>query len=121
MIRHDKRTTCPVCQVRTARGFGWFNPHLPIGERTVINVCSIPCQGIIMKHRGKPPVLTQDEVDAIVKAAEGAGQHLDALGKTDLAAMTWEEWMTFIEQVCIGYAEEIKARLYSEDIPFDGS
>lgn len=37
------------------------------------------------------------EIEALYKAGEAAGGHLDLIGKTDLAKMTEEEWMTFLE------------------------
>ena len=53
---------------------------------------------------------TPHEVNAIVDAAGQAGEHLDALGKTDLAEMDEGEWMDFVERVCTGYVQSMRTR-----------
>lgn len=70
-----------------------------------------------MKYKGDVPELTGEEVEAIQEAAGDAGEYLDTLGKTDLATMDENEWMEFIECICVCYAETIKGRLASDDIP----
>jgi hypothetical protein len=37
--------------------------------------------------------------------SDDAGQYLDALGKTDLATLTRDEWMGFLRTVIIAYQE----------------
>lgn len=67
--------------------------------------------------------LTQHEIASIVATGSKAGAHLDALGKTDLATMTQEEWLGFIEATVMAYAGEMAARhapyavLRSQDDP----
>jgi len=50
------------------------------------------------------------EIDALYKTSDEAGAHLDRIGKTDLATMTEEEWMTFIEIIV--------AKFLQSSIPF---
>jgi len=50
------------------------------------------------------------EIDALYKVSDEAGAHLDRIGKTDLATMTEEEWMTFIEIIV--------AKFLQSSIPF---
>ena len=71
-----------------------------------------------MIYRGNVPELTPEEIDAIMVAANDGGEYLDTLGKTDLATMTEQEWLEFMECVCIAYAETIKKRLASDEIPY---
>lgn len=111
-------TICPVCRIRSTRGLGWFPPHLPINERRHVSACSRTCLEIVVKYQGNVPELTADEIQAIQEAAVDAGEYLDALGKTNLATMDENEWMEFIECICIGFAETIRARLASDEVPF---
>ncbi len=71
-----------------------------------------------MKYQGDVPELRAEEVEAMQEASNDAGEYLDTLGKTDLATMDENEWMEFIECICVCYAEAIKARLVSDEIPF---
>lgn len=50
------------------------------------------------------------EIDALYKTSDEAGAHLDRIGKTDLATMTEEEWMTFLEIIV--------AKFLQSSIPF---
>lgn len=54
--------------------------------------------------------LSDKEIASILAVGPRAGAHLEALGKTDLATMTEEEWMGFIEAVVMAYASEMAAR-----------
>jgi hypothetical protein len=71
-----------------------------------------------MKYKGNVPELTVDEIKGIEAAAEDAGAYIDALGKTDMAGWSYEEWMEFVHCICVCYAETIKERLASDEIPF---
>ena len=50
---------------------------------------------------------TEYEREAIAHGGVQAGEYLEALGKTDLATMTEQEWDAFIEVVCTGYVERL--------------
>lgn len=50
------------------------------------------------------------EIDAIIATSDLAGEHLDKLGKTDLATMSRDEWLGFIEIVVMGYADQMAKR-----------
>ena len=51
--------------------------------------------------------ITQTEIDAIIAASDKAGEHLDKIDKTDLAKMTRDECLRFIEVVVMAYADEM--------------
>ena len=104
--------------MRTARGLGWFDKYLAIKDRRHIFVCSRGCLEIMMKYRGNVPQLTTDEIEAIKEASYDAGEYLETLGKTDARTMTPDEWMEFMECICVCYAETIKERLHADEIPF---
>lgn len=62
--------------------------------------------------------LTQDEVTAIQFAADQAGQYLDSIGKTDLATMTPEEWMTLNETVFMSGSWKLSEIISEKEVPF---
>ncbi len=51
-------------------------------------------------------------------AGERAGAFLDAIGKTDLATLTPEEWATFLQQVLVGFEDELRRMLLARTAPF---
>lgn len=54
--------------------------------------------------------ITNIEIDAIIATSDVAGEHLDKLGKTDLATMSRDEWLGFIEVVVMAYADQMAQR-----------
>jgi hypothetical protein len=70
---------------------------------------------------------TPNEQSALVHAGCMGGEYLTSLGKTDLVALTDDEWMTFLGCVIDGFCDHLRrlaatdqARLSqtSERIPF---
>lgn len=59
----------------------------------------------------------EDEVAAMQAAGTLAGEYLEHLKKTDLAAFSDSEWHTLIETVVTGYVEEMQRRTQT-DPPF---
>ena len=59
----------------------------------------------------------EDETAAMQAAGVLAGEYVEHLGKTDLAAFTEAEWNTLIESVITGYIEEMQRRT-QKDPPF---
>lgn len=51
-------------------------------------------------------------------AGEMAGAYLDSIGKTDLAALTREEWATFLHQVIVGFEAALRTRILKGVAPF---
>lgn len=51
---------------------------------------------------------TQHEIEAIQAAADYGGEYLDSLGKTDLAALNEDEWLTFVESVITGFTDKLQ-------------
>jgi len=97
---------CHVCR-RQARGFG-KNPRLAGGIGPVTRYCSMEH----MKMVDPKP----DEIFAMIAASERGGEYLDSVKKTDLATLTNDEWMTFIEAVCTGFTEGLA--IDNNEIPF---
>jgi archaellum component FlaD/FlaE len=56
---------------------------------------------------------TPHEMNAVLAGGANAGEYLESIGKTDLAAMTADEWTTFLLAVVSGYIEHLK-----NEVPF---
>jgi hypothetical protein len=82
--------TCPTCgQPVTA---GWSRTTW----RGTRRYCSKGCAIMVDP--------TELEIERMEAAADKGGEYLDSLGKTDLATLSRDEWMTFIECVCTEFA-----------------
>lgn len=51
---------------------------------------------------------TPNELAALDYAGDMAGEYLDSIGKTDLAALTRSEWSTLIEVTVTGYCDRLR-------------
>lgn len=61
------------------------------------------------RERGEMVDPTEAEIKGMEAGAAAGGEYLDSLGKTDLAMLTPDEYMTFIECVCTGFVESVQA------------
>lgn len=61
---------------------------------------------------------TDNEIAAMMHAGERGGEYLESVGKSDVALMDQEEFMTFIEAVCSGYVEKLQELNAQIEIPF---
>ncbi len=50
------------------------------------------------------------ELAAMATASDRAGEYIESLRKTDMAAWTPAEWASFIEVVCGGYVDSLCAQ-----------
>lgn len=48
---------------------------------------------------------TEHELQAMEHAGAQGGEYLDSIKKTDLSALSPDEWATFINCVCSGYVD----------------
>jgi len=62
--------------------------------------------------------LTTYEELALLAGGDAAGAYLDGLDKTDLAALTPQEFSTFLRHVLDGYAASMRRQLSRVEIPF---
>lgn len=99
---------CAACRLRTARGFGWFDPRVLASQP--LPACSMRCMNALCRRWG---VLDPDEHEtaAIEAASPMAGEYLESIGKTDLAVLTESEWLTLLEVVITAYQDELARRL----------
>lgn len=99
---------CSACRLRTARGFGWFDPL--VLPSPILPACSMRCMNALSRSWG---VVDPDahESAAIAAASPMAGEYLESLGKTDLALLTEAEWLTLLEVIVTAYQDELARRL----------
>ena len=105
---------CAACGLRTGRGFGWFDPsRMPPAP---LPACSMRCMNVLCRRRG---VVDPDEheIAAIAAASPMAGEYLESIGKTDLAALSEAEWLTLLEVVVTAYQDKLARRLDAERRP----
>ena len=58
-------------------------------------------------------VAGRDTEVPLLNCGQYGGEYLDSIGKTDLATLSADEWMTFIESIITGYHD----KLYSNENP----
>ena len=56
---------------------------------------------------GKMVDPNEHELAAMMSASERAGEFIESLGKTDMAAWSREQWGQFIEVICTGYVDKL--------------
>ena len=97
---------------RTLRGFAWWKRG-----REMVPCCSMACLNIITKRNGDMS-LNVDEYEAVQAASDKVGEFLENIGKTDLAAMTREEWLDFLAHAYDCICTEARAKWDAGEVPF---
>ena len=100
-------TPCPCG--RTASGFGYQQPS--VRNAPFIRACSPAHLHIIAQHKGNVVALTDTENQAVMAASPAIGQYLEGTGVTDMAAMSYEQWMDFLAFAFEAVLDE-RARLW---------
>ncbi len=49
----------------------------------------------------------EHELAAMRRAGDAAGEFIDALGRTDMAAWSPAEWVSFVETLCGAYVDSL--------------
>ena len=57
------------------------------------------------------------EVNALAAASSSAGEYIESIAKTDLAAFTEAEWSTLIEVLVTAFQDHLR-NAYADDPPF---
>lgn len=97
-----KCTTCP----REARGFR-YDPRLAGKSGIAGKTCSMKCLYTLKEKDGIMEDATPNEKEAVSHGGAMGGEYLDELGKTNLAALTPDQWEQFLFCVVGGYCEKI--------------
>lgn len=96
---------CAVCR-REARGFGFDEALARVSGRPAV-ICSMHCLDIVFREKGMIDPTPNEQV-AMEAGGQLAGEYLDSIGKTDLAALDAAEWATFVEAVVTGYCDHLR-------------
>ena len=95
---------CRTCS-RTAGHWDWFRRYRFIRLHWTVPTCSAACLEIWKDRRVVDP--NEHELAAMRRAGERAGEYIDALGRTDMAAWSPAEWAAFIDVICGGYVDAL--------------
>jgi len=63
-------------------------------------------------------VLDAYELGAALEAGVDAGTYLDAIGKSDLASLTSDEWREFLRRVVVGFEHALRRMILQNEPPF---
>lgn len=102
---------------RSPRGFAWHDLKTPpMDRKPPVLCCSMKHMEIAAKRKGNME-LNVDEKRAVRAASAEVGEYLEHIGKTDLAAMTEEEWLGFIAHTYYNVCLKVGA-IWEEEVPF---
>lgn len=105
-----------ICAVCARREAGTGVTDNPSRNRRVMWLCDDPECIVIAKGTYS---MRQDDFDRIESLAAGkggqkAGAYLDEIGKTDLKALSFDEWCEFCRRLVAGYRCALKEDLKNE-------
>jgi len=106
---------CGVCR-RRAYGYGYAGRQ----GRAILWTCDDPDCWSVSRSVYEMPKSSLDEFEKAARDDAGAlaGQYLDRIGKSDLGALTKEEWQTFLHQVLVGFEDSLRRRFLENAAPF---
>lgn len=106
---------CAACK-RQAAGIG-YSPRMgaPIAWLCDTPDC-IPLGKTVYHMSAKE--LSQFEAFSLAEAGDDAGAFLESVGKTDLASLDREEWLTFLKTILTAYEDRMRKRLLNHAAPF---
>lgn len=108
-------TVCAVCH----RHAVWLG-YRPKRRGPIIWLCdSNSCHAAARKVYGiAQGVLDAYELGAALEAGVDAGTYLDAIGKSDLASLTSDEWREFLRRVVVGFEHALRRMILQNEPPF---
>ena len=106
---------CAVC-----RGQAWEQGYKPSRREPGLWSCHDPVCTSLLK---KVWTMTKETLDgyehqAALAAGDDAGAWLDGIGKTDLAALSKEEWEEFLGLIVIGFQSHMRRLIEAGEAPF---
>lgn len=57
------------------------------------------------------------EINGMIAGGDAGGVYLDSIGKSDIAELTYDQWMCFVETIIRGY-ELHCAKIWEHEIPY---
>lgn len=101
MPRPPASLACHICQREAVHGLAYHSKPL------CAHCAPYPNAGELLVE------LTTSEEEAIEAGGAHAGAYLDAIGKTDLATLTHDEWSAFLCKVLGGYSDYMREAVKS--------
>ena len=62
--------------------------------------------------------LDAHEIGAALEAGAEAGGYLEQIGKTDLAALSGDEWREFLRRIVVGFEQVMRRKILNGEPPF---
>jgi hypothetical protein len=114
-LASDEHILCAVCRGR-AGALG----YKPSRHQPALWLCDDAlCQSLVKKVHAMPKeTLDAYEYKAAIAAGDEAGEYLDQIGKTDLAALDRDEWEEFLGRIVMGFQLEMRRLISSNEAPF---
>jgi hypothetical protein len=118
-------TVCAVCRRHAVclgyvphskrPGSRWSNPCGP-----TIWLCDHEGCHAAGKRVYSMPQETLDahEIGAALEAGAEAGGYLEQIGKTDLAALSGDEWREFLRRIVVGFEQVMRRKILNGEPPF---
>jgi hypothetical protein len=104
---------------REATGFA-YDPRLAgVGTDPPMGACCLAHLNIISANKGRQPVATQltdNENQAVMNASPAIGEYLESTGVTDMAQMSYEQWLDFLAFAFAATCDE-RAKLWADGVP----
>ena len=113
---------CFCRKPETGVGFAPFNQRRAgwgkDGPPTITWCCDDCVPYVKTVHHMKRDTFNVIERDSLLAAGNAAGGYLDRIGKTDLAALSAEEWEIFLGTLLDQFGVELRTRLEQHQPPF---
>jgi hypothetical protein len=109
-------TVCAVCR-RHAVWLGYTpRPH----GRPIVWLCDDNGCHRAAKEIYKMPssILDAYEIGSALEAGKLAGAYLDEIGKTDIAALSGDEWREFLRRIVVGFEQTLRRKILEHEAPF---
>lgn len=111
---------CAVCRL-AEHGIGYFpkpDRHKPIKPSEITWTCDADLKFAKVVHHMPKEILNRIEEEALRAGGDAAGAYLEKIGKTDLAQLSQEEWLTFLATFEEGRGRAMREKLEAHDAPF---
>ncbi len=92
--------------------------HKPIRADEITWVCDADLKFAKAVHHMKKGDWNRIEEEALRAGGDAAGAYLDKIGKTDLAVLTEEEWLTMLATFEEGRGRAMREKLEAHTAPF---
>jgi hypothetical protein len=109
-------TVCAVCRRRAV----WIGCTPAPHGRPILFLCDDSGCHRAGKGLFKMPanILDAYEIGSALEAGRLAGEYLDEINKTDLAALSGDEWREFLRRIIVGFEQIMRRKILKNEAPF---